>query len=118
MASGVIRGEIRLSVGREATTVGTLYLSRDSDVVVSTHRFYNHAIAKGVGLKGLASEIFGKSTGLCKGKGGHMHLFHRTKNFACNGIVGASFPQVAGAAFTFKYSAAVMGFSLRYRPVI
>ncbi|BDB98714.1 thiamine pyrophosphate-dependent dehydrogenase E1 component subunit alpha [Saccharolobus caldissimus] len=103
MAAGIIRGEMHLSIGQEAVAVGSLYNARDEDAVISTHRPHHHAIAKGVDLKALAAEIFGKATGLCKGKGGHMHLFDRTKNFACSGIVGASFPQAAGAAFAFKY---------------
>lgn len=103
MASGIIRGEMHLSSGQEAVAVGIGENLRDEDVVVSTHRPHHHAIAKGVDLKSLASEIFGKSTGLCKGKGGHMHLFDKNKRFACSGIVGASFPQAAGAAFAFKY---------------
>ncbi|ARM74656.1 thiamine pyrophosphate-dependent dehydrogenase E1 component subunit alpha [Acidianus manzaensis] len=103
MASGIIRGEMHLSIGQEAVAVGALYDTREEDVVISTHRPHGHAIAKGVDLNKLASEILGKSTGLCRGKGGHMHLFDKTKNFACSGIVGASFPQAAGAAFSFKY---------------
>ncbi|MEM0374525.1 MAG: thiamine pyrophosphate-dependent dehydrogenase E1 component subunit alpha [Ignisphaera sp.] len=103
MAVGLIRGEMHLSIGQEAVAVGTLYNARDEDVVISTHRPHHHAIAKGVDLKRLAAEIFGKVTGLCRGKGGHMHLFDKSKNFACSGIVGASFPQAAGAAFAFKY---------------
>ncbi|ADX83817.1 thiamine pyrophosphate-dependent dehydrogenase E1 component subunit alpha [Saccharolobus islandicus] len=104
MASGIIRGEMHLSIGQEAVAVGTLYKVRDEDVVVSTHRPHHHAIAKGVDANKLAAEILGKVTGLCRGKGGHMHLFDKTKKFACSGIVGASFPQAAGAAFAFKYS--------------
>lgn len=103
MASGIIRGEMHLSIGQEATAVGTLYNIRNEDVVVSTHRPHNHAIAKGVDLNRLAAEIFGKETGLCKGRGGHMHLFDKSKNFSCSGIVGASFPQALGAAFSFKH---------------
>ncbi|QKR00797.1 thiamine pyrophosphate-dependent dehydrogenase E1 component subunit alpha [Metallosphaera tengchongensis] len=103
MATGLIRGEMHLSIGQEAIAVGSLHDVREGDTVVSTHRPHHHAIAKGVDLKRLAAEIFGKSNGLCKGKGGHMHLFDRSKNFACSGIVGASFPQAAGAAFANKY---------------
>ncbi|MCY0858835.1 MAG: thiamine pyrophosphate-dependent dehydrogenase E1 component subunit alpha [Sulfolobaceae archaeon] len=103
MASGIIRGEMHLAIGQEAVAVGSLYNVRVDDVVISTHRPHHHAIAKGVDLKKLAAEIFGKATGLCRGKGGHMHLFDKEKNFACSGIVGASFPQAAGAAFAFKY---------------
>jgi len=103
MAVGVIRGEMHLSIGQEAVAVGTLYDARNEDAVISTHRPHHHAIAKGVDLNKLAAEIFGKATGLCRGKGGHMHLFDKSTNFACSGIVGASFPQAAGAAFAFKY---------------
>jgi TPP-dependent pyruvate/acetoin dehydrogenase alpha subunit len=102
MASGPIRGEMHLAVGQEAVAVGVGLLLQDADVVVSTHRPHHHALAKGVDPQKLAAEIFGKVTGLCRGKGGHMHLFDATKNFSCSGIVGASYPQAAGAAFAFK----------------
>lgn len=102
MAAGPIRGEMHLSVGQEAVAVGIGSLLEDKDAVVSTHRPHHHALAKGVDPKRLAAEIFGKSTGLCKGKGGHMHLFDSSKRFACSGIVGASFPQAAGAALAFQ----------------
>lgn len=102
MASGVIRGEMHLSVGQEAVAVGVCSLLEDNDAVISTHRPHHHALAKGVDPKKLAAEIFGKVTGLCRGKGGHMHLFDVTKRFACSGIVGASFPQAAGAALAFQ----------------
>jgi pyruvate dehydrogenase E1 component alpha subunit len=103
MAAGSIRGEMHLSSGQEAVAVGVCSPLSKGDVVVSTHRPHHHAIAKGVNLKSLAAEIFGKETGLCKGKGGHMHLFDSSVRFSCSGIVGASFPQAAGAAFAFKY---------------
>jgi TPP-dependent pyruvate/acetoin dehydrogenase alpha subunit len=102
MAHGPIRGEMHLAAGQEAVAVGVCSLLTDDDVVVSTHRPHHHALAKGVDPGRLAAEIFGKDTGLCHGKGGHMHLFDRTKNFACSGIVGASYPQAAGAAFSFR----------------
>ncbi|WP_425597996.1 thiamine pyrophosphate-dependent dehydrogenase E1 component subunit alpha [Metallosphaera javensis (ex Sakai et al. 2022)] len=103
MASGPIRGEMHLSSGQEAVAVGVGSNLRKEDVVVSTHRPHHHAIAKGTDVRKLAAEIFGKSTGLCGGKGGHMHLFDKEVRFSCSGIVGASFPQAAGAAFAFKY---------------
>ncbi len=103
MASGPIRGEMHLAVGQEAVAVGVCPLLKAEDVVVSTHRPHHHALAKGVDPGRLAAEIFGRETGLCRGKGGHMHLFDRERNFACSGIVGASFPQAAGAAFAFRH---------------
>ncbi len=104
LAAGPIRGEMHLAVGQEATAVGVCLLLSDEDVVVSTHRPHHHAIAKGVDLNQLAAEIFGKVDGLCRGKGGHMHLFDKANNFSCSGIVGASYPQAAGAALAFKVS--------------
>jgi len=79
MASGIIRGEMHLSIGQEAVAVGTLYKVRDEDGRVSTHRPHHHAIAKGVDANKLVAEIFRKVTGLCRGKGGHMHLFDKLK---------------------------------------
>ncbi|WP_052887505.1 thiamine pyrophosphate-dependent dehydrogenase E1 component subunit alpha [Thermogemmatispora carboxidivorans] len=102
MAAGPIRGEMHLAVGQEAVAVGVCSLLQESDAVVSTHRPHHHALAKGVEPKKLAAEIFGKASGLCRGKGGHMHLFDTSRHFACSGIVGASFPQAAGAAFAFR----------------
>ncbi|MDI3340461.1 MAG: thiamine pyrophosphate-dependent dehydrogenase E1 component subunit alpha [Sphaerobacter sp.] len=102
MAAGPIRGEMHLSSGQEAVAVGVCSLLTDADAVVSTHRPHHHALAKGIDPGRLAAEIFGKATGLCRGKGGHMHLFDAEKRFACSGIVGASYPQAAGAAFSFR----------------
>lgn len=102
MAVGPIRGEMHLAVGQEAVAVGVCSLLDDADAVVSTHRPHHHALAKGVDPRRMAAELFGKANGLCRGKGGHMHLFDAEKNFACSGIVGASYPQAAGAAFSFQ----------------
>ena len=102
IAAGPIPGEMHLAAGQEPAAVGVMAHLRPEDVVVGTHRSHHLAIAKGVDLKKLAAEIFGKVTGLGKGKGGHMHLFDSKVNFSCSGIVGASFPQAAGAALAFK----------------
>ena len=63
---------------------------------MGTHRAHNFAIAKGVDLKKMTAEIFGKSTGLSSGKGRYMHLFDPKVNFSCSSIVGANFPQSVG----------------------
>ncbi len=102
IAAGPIPGEMHLAAGQEPAAVGMMIHLRPEDVVEGTHRSHHLAIAKGVDLKKLAAEIFGKKTGLGKGKGGHMHLFDSKVNFSCSGIVGASFPQAAGAALAFK----------------
>jgi TPP-dependent pyruvate/acetoin dehydrogenase alpha subunit len=102
MAAGPIRGELHLALGHEAVAVGVSALLDDADAVVSTHRAHHHALAKGVDPGRMAAEMFGKVTGLCRGKGGEMHLFAKEKRFMNSGIVGASYPQAAGAAFSFK----------------
>lgn len=102
IAAGPVPGEMHISAGQEPAAVGMGINLRKDDAVVATHRAHHAAIAKGVDLKSLAAEIFGKETGLGKGKGGHMHLFDTSVNFSCSGIVGASFPQATGWALAFK----------------
>ncbi len=75
IGSGPIPGELHLAAGQEPVAVGTCAHLKQEDTVVGTHRAHHFAIAKGVPLNKLAAEIFGKQTGLCQGKGGHMHLF-------------------------------------------
>lgn len=102
IAAGPIPGELHLSSGQESSAVGTCIHLRPDDVVVGTHRAHHFAIAKGVDIKKMTAEIFGKETGLSRGKGGHMHLFDTNVNFSCSGIVGASFPQAVGAGVAAK----------------
>lgn len=102
IGSGPIPGEMHLAAGQEPVAVGTCAHLRKEDTVVGSHRPHHFAIAKGVDLKKMAAEIFGKKTGLGKGKGGHMHLFDPEHKFSCSGIVGASFPPACGAALAAK----------------
>jgi len=102
IGSGPIPGELHLAAGQEPVAVGTCVHLRPEDTVVGTHRAHHFAIAKGVPLDKLAAEIFGKKTGLCQGKGGHMHLFDVEHKFSCSGIVGASFPAAGGAALAAR----------------
>jgi len=102
IAAGPIPGELHLSSGQESSAVGVCIHLRADDAVVGTHRAHNFAIAKGVDLKKMTCEIFGKETGLSRGKGGHMHLFDPNVNFSCSGIVGASFPQAVGVGIAAK----------------
>ncbi len=91
-------GELHLCRGQEAIAAGVCLHLRTNDAVEGTHRSHGHIIAKGVELRPLAAEIFGKQAGLCKGKGGHMHLFDHSIKFGCSGIVGASMPLALGSA--------------------
>lgn len=102
IGAGPVPGEMHLSQGQEPPAVGMCVHLRKEDTVVSTHRPHHHAIAKGVDLKKMTAEIFGKVTGLSKGKGGHMHLFDPNVNFSCGGIVGAGIPHAVGAALAAK----------------
>ena len=75
IGSGVVPGEMHLAAGQEPVAVGSCVHLKDDDTITGTHRPHHFAIAKGISLKSLAAEMFGKVTGLGRGKGGHMHLF-------------------------------------------
>ena len=102
MADGPIPGEMHLSDGQEPVAVGVCAHLNADDVVTATHRPHHQAIAKGVDLKKMTSEIFGKETGLSGGRGGHMHLFDANVNFACSGIVAQGMGPAVGAALSRK----------------
>ncbi|MFB6465757.1 thiamine pyrophosphate-dependent dehydrogenase E1 component subunit alpha [Cytobacillus sp. Hz8] len=102
IGAGPVPGEMHLSNGEEPAAVGICAHLKKEDTVSSTHRPHHHAIAKGVDLKKMTAEIFGKVTGLGKGKGGHMHLFDPNVNFSCGGIVGAGLPHAVGSALAAK----------------
>jgi pyruvate dehydrogenase E1 component alpha subunit len=101
IAGGPVPGEMHLAAGQEPVAVGVCAHLRDDDTVVGTHRPHHFAIAKGVPLDRMAAELFGKATGLSRGKGGHMHLFDPDHNFSCSGIEGASLPPATGAALAY-----------------
>lgn len=101
VGSGEIHGELHVSIGQEAIAAGMAESLRPEDAVVSTHRNHAHAIAKGVPLRPMLAEIYEKETGLCRGRGGHMHLFDPERSFSCTGIVGSSL----GVALGYAYAA-------------
>ncbi|MGI2328982.1 thiamine pyrophosphate-dependent dehydrogenase E1 component subunit alpha [Planococcus sp. YIM B11945] len=102
IGAGTVPGEMHLATGQEPAAVGVcVHLTKD-DTVTAPHRPHHHAIAKGVDLKKMTAEIFGKETGLGKGKGGHMHLFDPNVKFSCGGIVAAGIPHAVGAAMASK----------------
>lgn len=102
MANGPIPGEMHLSNGQEPVAVGVCAHLNAEDIVTATHRPHHQAIAKGVDLKKMAAEIFGKATGLSGGRGGHMHIFDADVNFACSGIIAQGMGPAAGAALSRK----------------
>ena len=102
ISAGPIPGELHLAAGHEAAGVGVCEHLRPEDTVTAPHRPHHVAIAKGVDLERMTAEIFGRRTGLCKGKGGHMHLFDPDVNFACSGIIAQGSPPAVGAAMAAK----------------
>lgn len=100
--NGELRGELHLAVGQEGVAAGMLGTLRPTDWMVSTHRSHLHAIAKGVPLRPLLAEIYEKATGLCGGKGGHLHLFAPEQRFSTTGIVGSSLPVALGHAYAAR----------------
>lgn len=102
IGAGPVPGEMHLAAGQEPVAVGVCAHLRRDDTVVGAHRPHHFAIAKGVDLDAMTAEMFGKDTGLGRGKGGHMHLFDPAVKFSCSGIVGAGAPQACGAALAAK----------------
>ncbi|MDH5380051.1 MAG: thiamine pyrophosphate-dependent dehydrogenase E1 component subunit alpha [Cyclobacteriaceae bacterium] len=102
IGSGPVPGEMHLSNGQEPAAVGICVHLKKEDTVTAPHRPHHHAIAKNVDLNKMTAEIFGKKTGLGKGKGGHMHLFDPEVKFSCGGIVAAGIPHAVGAALAAK----------------
>ena len=102
-AKGGIPGFVHLYAGEEASAAGVCMNLNDDDKIASTHRGHGHCIAKGVEVKGMMAEIYGKSTGTCRGKGGSMHIADLdTGMLGANGIVGGGPPLVCGAALAAK----------------
>src|SRR5918998_301912 len=102
-AAGLIPGFVHLYAGEEAVAVGICSQLTDNDFITSTHRGHGHCIAKGVDIAGMVAELMGKSTGVCKGKGGSMHIADVEKGMlGANGIVGGGIPLACGAALTAK----------------
>ena len=98
-----MRCPVHLSVGQEASAVGACSPLTEKDVIVSTHRSHGHYLAKGGSLIAMLSEIYGKETGCCGGRGGSMHLFDKKAGvLASVPIVGSTIPLGVGAALTFQ----------------
>jgi acetoin:2,6-dichlorophenolindophenol oxidoreductase subunit alpha len=101
--NGQLPGLVHLYIGEEAVGAGVCAALRDDDYITSTHRGHGHVIAKGGDVKRMMAELFGKSTGYCKGKGGSPHIadFEIGMLGAC-GIVGGGIPIAVGAGLSAK----------------
>ena len=102
-AQGKIPGFVHLYIGEEAVATGVMAHLRKEDFITSTHRGHGHFIAKGGNIKASMAELFGKATGICKGKGGSMHIADLdVGELGANGIVGGGIPHAVGAALGIK----------------
>src|SRR5438874_13201566 len=101
---GKIGGYLHVYIGQEAVCSGILTALRKDDVVFAGYRDHAHALVLGADPGRLMAELFGKSTGLSKGKGGSMHLFDVEHGFYGGyGIVGGHLTLAAGAAYALRY---------------
>ncbi len=94
-----IPGLVHSYIGEEAVATGVCSVLRKDDRIVSTHRGHGHCIAKGADLNRMMAELYGRTTGYCKGRGGSMHIADFSIGMlGANGIVGAGLPIAVGAA--------------------
>ena len=101
--AGEIPGFTHSYIGEEAIATGVCAALRDDDVIESTHRGHGHCVAKGADVNRMMAEIFGKETGLCKGRGGSMHIADFSIGMlGANGVVGGGYNLATGAALAFK----------------
>jgi pyruvate dehydrogenase E1 component alpha subunit len=103
-AKAKIGGFLHLAIGEEATIVGACRATRDDDYLISTYRSHGHALARGTEPGPVMAELFGRETGVSRGRGGSMHMFDGERRFMGGyGIVGGNLPLAAGIALASDY---------------
>jgi pyruvate dehydrogenase E1 component alpha subunit len=102
IGKGLVPGEMHLAAGQEPVAAGICAHLTTGDAVTATHRPHHLAVAHGVDLRKMTAEIFGRETGLGRGRGGHMHLFDPETHFSCSGIIAEGLPPALGQAFAFQ----------------
>jgi pyruvate dehydrogenase E1 component alpha subunit len=101
--AGKIHGTMHLSIGQEASAVGSVANISADDYILSTHRGHGHCIAKGADLKIMMAEFYGKANGYCRGRGGSMHIADvASGNLGANGVVGGGIPMAVGVGLGLK----------------
>jgi pyruvate dehydrogenase E1 component alpha subunit len=99
--AGLVKGTTHLAAGHEAVAVGASAALRDDDYVFATYRGHHHAMARGASPEACLAELMSKATGLCKAKGGSMHLTIAERNMLGSyAIVGSHLPMAVGAAWS------------------
>ncbi|TXB66739.1 pyruvate dehydrogenase (acetyl-transferring) E1 component subunit alpha [Vicingus serpentipes] len=97
-------GFLHLYIGQEAVVAGAVSATTIDDKMITAYRCHAHPLGRGTDPKYMMAELYGKTTGLSKGKGGSMHMFDVSKNvFGGHGIVGGQIPLGTGLAFADKY---------------
>ncbi len=100
-----VGGFLHLSIGEEATIVGSARALRDTDYLISTYRSHGHALVRGTPPESVMAELFGRVDGCSRGRGGSMHMFDLARRFMGGyGIVGGNLPIAAGIALASDYS--------------
>lgn len=111
---GKVHGTMHLAIGQEAVAVGAIAALNPDDNIVSTHRGHGHAIAKGQDISSMMAELLAKETGVCRGRGGSMHMADLSLgSLGANGVVAGGIPLSVGAGLTShlqKNGRVVMGF--------
>ena len=103
MAKAELPGVLHNAIGQEAEIVGACMALRDDDYMTGNHRSHGHPIGKGVALAPLMAELLGKKTGVCRGKGGSMHLAaFSAGSLGESGIVGSLMPVAVGAGLSAR----------------
>lgn len=106
---GKMFGFVHLYNGQEAVSSGFIKYLRQDDFVTSTYRDHVHALSKGVPARQVMAELFGKSTGCCRGQGGSMHMFSKEHGVLGGfAFIGEGIPVALGAAFAVKYNNEVL----------
>ena len=102
-AGGEVPGFLHLSIGQEAVAAGVCEALVKGDTIASTHRGHGHALAKGVDVNGFFAEIMGRQEGICRGRGGSMHVADmKAGMLGANGIVGGGLALAVGSALAHK----------------
>ncbi len=103
-ARAKVGGFLHLSIGEEATIVGSARALRDDDYLISTYRSHGHALVRGTPPENVMAELFGRVDGCSGGRGGSMHMFDLARRFMGGyGIVGGNLPIAAGIALASDY---------------
>jgi pyruvate dehydrogenase E1 component alpha subunit len=102
-SAGKIRGFLHLYIGEEAVAAGAVRALTPDDAIVATYREHGHALVRGMPLRAIMAEMYGKATGCSRGRGGSMHLFDaKLRLYGGNAIVGGGLPLAVGLALADK----------------